>query len=207
MLEPMRKIGCIHTFEDERFRSWMVRASVAVLVAGAVVAVVWLVLSMVAGAPVPALELAGVFGGGPDAHPVAWCVAMALGVVLPLFVHELVHALAFKALAPSASHVSFGADWGLGMLYACAEGVVYTRRSYLVIALAPTVVVTLLVALAGAMLAWPLWAIATATVHLAGCTGDWGYALAIHRDRSIAYCEDTTWGVQFYAAGEGEGAR
>lgn len=193
MLGGMKKIASIHTFEDDSFHAWMVRGSTATIVAGLVVAVAWRALSACPGFPLPAFE--------PIDGP-AWMLALAAGVVLPLGVHELVHAIAFKAFAPAGSRVSFGANWKLGMVYACAEGVVYTRRQYEVIALAPTIVVTLLLVACGLHLAWPLWTIMTVAVHLSGCTGDWGYIRAIRRDGSIAYCEDTSWGVQFYSADE-----
>ena len=42
-------------------------------------------------------------------------------------VHELVHAVFFKLLAPAGAHVTFGANRETAMIYACAEGVVYSR--------------------------------------------------------------------------------
>ena len=84
------------------------------------------------------------------------------------------------------------------MIYACAEGVVYTRRQYLVIALAPAIAVT----------AAPLWTIVVATVHLCGCAGDIAYVDIIRRNPLITHCEDTSFVVSFYGGGrDDEGAR
>ena len=210
----MRKIGDIHTFEDQAFLRWAVRASAAVLFGGAAAVVLWCAgftaLGRLAGVPVVPLELARPLGGlgawllgVDDAHggidPV-WWLSLAAAIAVSLVAHELVHAVFFRAYAPPGAHVRFGANWRLGMIYASAEGIVYTRRHYLVIALAPSVAVTLAVLAVGTGLKWPLWTILVATVHLSGCTGDWGYVRALRRDPSIAWCEDTAWGVAFYAA-------
>ena len=93
------------------------------------------------------------------------------------------------------------------MLYASAEGVVYGRAQYLTIALAPSVVVTLLLMAVGLGLRWPLWTILVVVVHLSGCTGDWGYVRAIVRNPAIAFCEDTSYGVAFYAEGRADADR
>lgn len=197
--EGMVKIGEIRIFEDERFRARMVRASGAVVALGLAACAAWYALASFTSLPLPPIEPVA---GGTDGVPGvgAWLAALAAGTLAPLGVHELVHAALFKLFAPPGTHVGFGADLQQGMLYAAAEGVVYTRRSYLVIALAPTFVVTACLVGVGAALAWPLWTLVTVSVHLAGCTGDWGYARAIRRDRSIAYCEDASWGVAFFAA-------
>lgn len=210
----MRKIGDIHTFEDQAFLRWAVRASAAVLLGGVVAVALWCAdftaLGRLADVPVVPLELArplgglgawlmGADGAGVGIDPV-WWLSLAAAIAGSLAAHELVHAVFFRAYAPPGARVRFGANWRLGMIYASAEGVVYTRRHYLVIALAPSVVVTLAVLAVGTGLKWPLWTILVATVHLSGCTGDWGYVRTLRRDPSIAWCEDTAWGVAFYAA-------
>ena len=214
-LDRMRRIGSIHTFEDRAFLSGIARASVAVLAAGVLVALGWYLvvsaLSASSGVPLEPFELRVALGGlgarlmGESAEAAsrahidfAWWFLLVAASLAALAVHELVHALCFKRYAPAGSRVTFGANWRLGMLYASAEGIVYRRQQYLVIALAPSVAVTALLVALGIGLKWPLWTIAVATVHLSGCTGDWGYARAILRDPSIAYCEDTSWGVEFY---------
>ena len=91
------------------------------------------------------------------------------------------------------------------MLYACAEGIVYTRRQYLIIALAPTFVVTPLVVAAGLACGCPVAGAFAAVLHLTGCAGDWGYVHELRADPLITHCEDTSYGVCFY--GEGEDGR
>ncbi|WP_144744426.1 DUF3267 domain-containing protein [Enorma burkinafasonensis] len=203
----MRKIADIRTFDDRAFQRRMMRLSAAVAVVGAVAGALWFTV----GAPRLGLsgsEFAAVVleGSGPRlgflGPGALWFAAGAVAVLASLGVHELVHALFFKLFAPAGARVTFGANWDAGMLYACAEGIVYTRRQYLAIALAPTLAVTVLVLAAGAACGWPLLGYIVAVAHLTGCTGDWCYAATIVRDARITHCEDCTWGVRFYGAGE-----
>ena len=199
ILDGMKKIGGIHTFEDEAFLEWIARASLAVLLAGLIACVAWYALSLVPGSWLPCFEVGRVLASG-FAGGARWFIALAAGLLLPLALHELVHAVAFKAFAPKGSRVRFGANWKQGMVYACAEGIVYSRAQYMVIALAPSAVVTCVLLLIGICAGWPLWTLITVFAHLGGCPGDWGYVCHIRRDPSIAYCEDAAWGVQFYSA-------
>ena len=142
-------------------------------------------------------QLTGADSASAHSNPL-WWVSIALATVVSFVVHELVHGFFFRQFAPPGARVTFGANLKMGMLYASAEGIVYTRQQYLVIAVAPSIAVTLLLVAVGIGLKWPLWTIVVATAHLSGCTGDWGYMRAILRDPSITHCEDTSWGVEFY---------
>ncbi len=189
MLEPMHEIGNIHTFEDKEFLASVSRISTAVMAVGIAVALVMF------GILCPELsELTRLHGWGAM---VAWVAALLAGSVVSLALHEGVHGLFFKLFAPQGARVSFGANWKLGMLYACAEGIVYSRRHYLVIILAPTVVVTALLVPVAVLSGWPFCCYVIAGAHLAGCVGDWKYAAAVLHDPAITHCEDTSWGVRF----------
>lgn len=201
----MRKIADIHVFEDKPFQRGMVRMSAAVLAAGAVIGAAWVLLG-----PPRSSELSAVVLGGAGSALglpglVWWLLAVLCGCVASFAVHELVHGLLFKLFAPPGTRVTFGANWKMGMLYACAEGIVYTRRRYLVIALAPTVVVTALLVVLGLAGSRPLACYIVALVHLSGCTGDWEYVRAIVGDPRITHCEDTAWGVRFFGDGSDDG--
>ena len=117
-----------------------------------------------------------------------WWILLVLVPLASLGLHELVHAFFFSQFAPPGSRVTFGSNWEMGMIYASAEGIMYTRDQYLVIALAPSIVVSLLLMVLGMGLRWPLWTVIVVTVHLTGCSGDWGYVRAIRNDPAIAYC-------------------
>lgn len=203
----MRKIADIRTFEDRSLLRWVSRASVRVL-AAAVVLCAALTAALALGAPA-ALDpaVAGIlslrrFSAGGVAR---WVLALGAVPLVALVAHELVHALFFKLFAPRGVRVTFGANWAAGMIFACAEGIVYTRRQYLAIAASPSVIVSAALLAAGLVLANPVLALGTAGIHLCGCTGDWYYIRAILRDPEVTHCEDTTWGVRFF--GDGEEAR
>ena len=208
MLMCMIEIDSIHAFEDEVFLETITRWSVAVMGIG-VIAVLFMAAragSMGTSAEAAVFRCAsdvwGLFGAA-----VALILLVALLTVLSLMIHEGVHALCFKLFAPKGAHVYFGAQWDKGMFYACAEGIVFSRRHYMVAVLAPSVAVTALCATLGAMSNCPLLAALVAVLHLSGCTGDWFYARRIATDGAILACEDTAWGVRFLGEGpvEGEG--
>lgn len=204
----MRQIDAIHTLEDERFLVRMARMSVAVLLAGVGFAILWFAVSN-SPLPICPLELnvaLGPLGAAITGEPAAsgwsvagWWFALGAGCVVSFAAHELVHGFVFGRFMPAGHKVTYGGNLKKGILYASAEGVLFTRDQYLLVAAAPTIVITSLVAAAGWGFSWPLWTIAVASIHLSGCTGDWGYLRAILRNPDIAYCEDTAWGVAFYS--------
>lgn len=200
MLAYMRKRSDIHTFEDEWFLTDMRKSSIVVLLVGIVAALVFAVVLALAAPGLFDRRLASVLteSRGDVVSYLLWMVWTAAAAVVALAVHELVHGVLFKAFAPRGSRVTFGANLKQGMLYACAEGVVYARAQYLAIALAPTVIVTPLVLAAGFACGCPVGGAFAAVLHLSGCTGDWGYVRALRRDPLVTHCEDTSYGVCFY---------
>lgn len=199
----MIKRSDIHTFEDEAFLKRTARLSGTAFIVG-LGAGAAAVFALVASGAVPVdPELAAIFSAGDAGivfrSYVAWFAVAAIATAASFAVHELVHGVFFKLFAPAGARIAFGANWKRGMLYACADGIVYTRRQYLVIALAPTVVVTALLLGAGVACGHIVAMMFAAVLHLTGCAGDWVYAEEIRRDPAIAYCMDTDWGVCFYA--------
>ena len=181
----MKEISNIHAFEDEWFLRRVLRWSGAVAVAGVALGIV---LFGFCGVPV---EL---FDGG---SVLVWLLGLAAASVAAFALHEGVHAVFFKLFAPAGARVTFGANWDTAMIYACAEGIVYTRGQYLAVSIAPTVLVTALLACVGVAGGYALACYLVAVLHLTGCTGDWAYCARILGDRCIRHCEDTSWGVRF----------
>lgn len=204
----MRKRSVIYTFEDEWFLRDTLRMSRVVFVAGlAAVLLGGIALSMWRPASLDHV-FTGIFatGGQGVVDALLWVAWIVVAVVASLAAHELVHGIFFKLFAPREAHVSFGANWKRGMLYASADGIVYTRRRYLVIVLAPTFAVTPLIIAAGVGCGVPVAGLVAAVLHLSGCTGDWCYVKAIVADPGITHCEDTSYGVCFYGADAEAGA-
>ena len=222
----MKEISNIHAFEDEDFLHAVVRVSGVVAVAGLVLGVALFGFAgvgceflgggaggaaagtaagagMVAsGAAAGAAAKAGgvitaAGGAGGAVSPVVWLLCTVAACIAAFALHEGVHAVFFKLFAPRGSRVTFGANWETAMVYACAEGIVYTRRQYLMVSLAPTVFVTALLAAIGWAGGYALACYVVAVIHLTGCAGDWVYSWRIFRDRRIRACEDTSWGVRF----------
>lgn len=218
----MREISNIHAFEDEDFLHAVVRVSGVVAVAGLVLGVALFGFAGVdcefsaggagaartgaaatgAAAGAGAASTAGGVitasgGAGGAVSPVVWLLCTLVACVAAFALHEGVHAVFFKLFAPRGSRVTFGANWETAMVYACAEGIVYTRRQYLTVSLAPTVLVTALLAAIGAAGGYALACYVIAVLHLTGCAGDWVYSWRILRDHRIRACKDTSWGVSF----------
>lgn len=188
----MNEISNIHAFEDENFLHACFVWGMVVLGAFAMCLVP---LFMLLGGPA---DLDAAEAGGWMAV-VGWMVGVIAVSAASFALHELVHAVFFKLFAPAGARVTFGANRETAMIYACAEGVVYSRRRYMAICLAPTVVVTAAFALGFTFLDYPLLCYLAAGLHLSGCVGDWYYVRAILRDRRIVACEDTSFGVRFFA--------
>lgn len=204
----MTQIGAIRVLEDEAFLRRAARGSFAILGVALLLILAWLAIgSAIPG--FPRLELERALGGwgarlmgvrAVSAWAVAgWWIALLFGCAASFVLHEVVHGLFFERFLPAGHAVSYGIDFKMGIMYASAEGVRFERDRYVAVLIAPTIVITLAVVAIGIGFGWPLWTLATAAIHLSGCTGDWGYIRAIHADRRIAYCEDTSWGVAFFA--------
>lgn len=113
-------------------------------------------------------------------------------IVVPLPVHELVHAAAFKLVKPSA-HVRFGMQDGLH--YTTCEPEVFSRRRMLVVMLSPFALLTAAIFAIGCMLGAPLAAALAATIHASECAGDLLFAWLILSNRQVTHVRDTTYGI------------
>lgn len=140
--------------------------------------------------------LLGVFGAAVFEHEAVapvWFVLLIVVSVAVLPVHELVHAAAFKLVSGGSARIQFGfSSW---MLYTSSPGTTLPRRRFCVVLLSPTVLVTLALAIVSWMCGWPLLGWFLAIVHLAGCTGDIGYARVIASERECSHVQDTDRGI------------
>ncbi|MFR3877788.1 MAG: hypothetical protein ACLTYW_06200 [Collinsella sp.] len=183
----MNEISNIHAFEDEDFLPALCgdgRARRICRVPGAgVYAAGW------------AADLDAADAGGWTAV-LGWIVGLTAVSAASFAVHELVHAVFFKLFAPAGAQVTFRANldlhdlrlrrgrgvfapavWSLPSADGCCDDNVCPGACVL--------------GLSAAVLPGGL--------HLSGCVGDWYYVRTILRDRRIVACEDTSFGVRFFA--------
>ncbi|MGI6231099.1 MAG: DUF3267 domain-containing protein [Tractidigestivibacter sp.] len=180
----MRKIADINVLEDKAFQKRLTRLSVVLFcVALAVSAAICTLMGMGEGG-------LGVLGS------VLLFVAL---LIVPLPVHELVHALFFKLLCPSC-HIHFG--WKDAFLYTATDGAVLTRPRETVVLLAPAVLVTIATFSVGAAAGSPIAACVGAASHLGGCAGDILMAREAWKEPDCAYVKDSDTGIVLLAADE-----
>ena len=184
---PMRTLGDIDFFGDDALCQRLVRASAWLLIGGAALAVA---LSVVAGTGV--IEEMRALPG--DWGAAMWPLAMIALSVVALPVHELVHALFMRVLGGPGTRVSFG--YQAGMLYAGCPGLVLSKPRFVVVLLAPTVLVTAALLGLGLVLGYPFMTLWAAVLHLSGCSGDILAAGAILRERACTHCRDTERGIE-----------
>ncbi len=182
-----RTLGDIDFFGDDALRQRLVRASAWLLIGGSALAVA---LSVVAGTGV--IEEMRALPG--DWGAAMWPLAMAALSAVALPVHELVHALFMRVLGGPGTRVSFG--YQAGMLYAGCPGLVLSKARFVVVLLAPTVLVTAALLGLGLVLGYPFMTLWAAVLHLSGCSGDILAAGAILREHACTHCRDTERGVE-----------
>jgi hypothetical protein len=124
-------------------------------------------------------------------------VVMLVSTAVAIFVHELVHGAFFWLYSRSRPRFGFRG----GYAYAAAPGWFFPRRQYLVIALAPLVLLSILgmvlvaIVPAGAIVAILFGLVANA----AGAVGDMWIAFKVMRERRKIVVEDLGDGMNFYA--------
>ena len=112
-------------------------------------------------------------------------------------IHEYIHGFFFKFFGKGKAKVKFG--FKNGMAYATSPGTFYHRKDFLVIGLAPFVLISLfltLLAMLGLLsstLYMPL-----ASLHAAGCVGDFYIALLLLGQTDDILVEDTEVGMNLY---------
>lgn len=171
----MRRIGDIDILEDEILQGEIWVASMIVLLAGVLVGLIF------------------AFCGAHEPVSLRWFLALAVLSLVSQPVHELVHAAGFMVASGFRAHIRFG--FTTGMLYTSAEGTMLRKGAFLVVLLAPAVVVSGALAIGCCLTGHPLLAYFSCVLHLAGCTGDFSYCYLIAREPNVAYVEDTARGV------------
>lgn len=121
-------------------------------------------------------------------------VALVAGLVL---VHEGIHALAMAALGARPEFGAVAIGKVLPAVYTTAPGHRFTRMQYLIVALAPAVIVSV-IGLAGCFTPVGGYLVIPLATHLAGCTGDGAASLRVLREPPGTMCEDLRDGIRFH---------
>lgn len=171
----MRELADIDIMGDDLLARRMTGASLAILSLG-----------------MTACVLAWAVGAG-EAVGLGWFALLALVALASFATHELVHAVAFKALGGADVRVSFG--FKAGMLYTSAAGAVLSRPRFVAVLLAPAAVLSVLLPVACSLLARPLLGWAAFAIHLAGCVGDLAMVREICRTPACTHVRDTEDGI------------
>lgn len=152
--------------------------------------VAWLSLAIVVVTVLAAGSLGFAMGG--ERVDVWWWVALAAGSFVALPVHELVHAAAFKLLSRGCK-VSFG--FQNAFLYTKTDGAVLRRARMVCVLLAPSLLVTAVLAALAFVAGLPVLAVLLAGLHLSGCAGDILMAVACLREGACTHVRDTETGI------------
>ncbi|MDQ3327661.1 MAG: DUF3267 domain-containing protein [Chloroflexota bacterium] len=122
------------------------------------------------------------------------------GLLLFLLIvtHELLHGLTMRLFGGRPRYGVGVMGKILPYFYCTAEGERFTRAQFATVALAPTVAISLLGALAVAYLPYGGWLVLPLGLHLGGCIGDvWVLGVVLKQPRGTMI-EDMKTGVRFH---------
>ena len=124
--------------------------------------------------------------------------AVLLGVLLAMGLHELTHGLTMQLFGAKPK---YGILWKGLMLYATSPGYAYPRNSFIVIALAPLVVISTLVIIGMWLLQGTLWVPLLALCGIfnaSGAVGDMWMTMIVLRYPATAYVMDERDGLRLF---------
>jgi hypothetical protein len=120
------------------------------------------------------------------------------GIVLTFVLHELTHGSTMQMFGASPK---YGIIWKGLMLYATSPGYAYRRNSYVVIALAPFVFISVLTILGMWILQGTAWVALLAicgVVNASGAVGDMWITMIVLRYAATAYVMDERDGIRVF---------
>ncbi len=124
--------------------------------------------------------------------------AVLLGVLLAMGLHELTHGLTMQLFGAKPK---YGILWKGLMLYATSPGYAYPRNNFIVIALAPLVVISTLVIIGMWLLQGTLWVPLLALCGIfnaSGAVGDMWMTMIVLRYPATAYVMDERDGLRIF---------
>jgi hypothetical protein len=126
---------------------------------------------------------------------------MLVAILLTFVLHEATHGLVMRALG---ARPQYGIMWKSAKLYATSPGFSYRRNSYIVITLAPLVVLSALVVLGMWLMQGTLWVAVLAVCgafNAAGAIGDVWISTIVLRYAPAARIVDERDGIRVFAPG------
>jgi len=144
-------------------------------------------------------RMPGELSGSTQVNWLAILVALLLVPVL----HELAHGVTMRLFG---AHPKYGFLWNLMAFYATSPGYAFPRGQYLIIALAPLVVLSLAAVVLMPLLsgsAWVALIAITATLNATGAVGDLWVTVLVLRYPAYAYMVDERDGVRIFLPCEG----
>jgi hypothetical protein len=125
-----------------------------------------------------------------------------LSLILVPVLHELVHGISMRIFG---AHPQYGFLWKLWAFYATSPGYAYPRWQFMIIALAPLIVLSVVAVLLMALMTGTAWVAITAisaTLNATGAIGDLWIIGLILRYPAYAYVVDERDGVRIFLPGE-----
>ncbi len=130
------------------------------------------------------------------------CLGMVLGYLILLPIHELVHSLAYRMLGATTTKVVY--HWKTLNAYCVADRFVVNGREFLIVCLAPFVVLNaILIAAIGLVGGFPVFLWGMLLLHVGACSGDFAlasFAWMHRRDGLQTYDDVTAKRSYFYGA-------
>jgi hypothetical protein len=121
-----------------------------------------------------------------------------VGVLLTFVLHELTHGLFMRIFG---ARPKYGILWKGMMFYATSPGYTYRRNNYVVIALAPFVVISILIVLGMWLLQGTLWVALLGicgVINASGAIGDMWMTMIVLRYATTAYVMDERDGIRVF---------
>ena len=125
-------------------------------------------------------------------------ILLLVGTLLTLVLHELTHGVVMQMFGAKPR---YGVLWKQAMFYATTPGYAYRRNDYLLIALAPLFILSILVILGMWLMQGTLWVALLAicgTINAGGAIGDLWIAIIVLRYTSTASVMDERDGIRVF---------
>jgi hypothetical protein len=121
-----------------------------------------------------------------------------IAIVLTIILHELTHGLVMRTFG---ARPKYGILWKGLMFYATSPGYAYHRNSYVAVALAPFVIISVLVVLGMWLLQGTIWVAllgVCGVVNASGAIGDMWITMIVFRYATAAYIMDERDGIRVF---------